>query len=167
MGVPTYSPQNMVVTVNGQDITGFGDTDIVTIALDESKFVKYTSVDGGVSRSHNVANAGIFTFTLNQTSKANQIFSSLLQLDLANPDGSNTFGVGIRDENTSGTGTYYLGTGSWVQGMPESGYQKEINTREWVVEASDIKWNISGNESSDAVAAASTAATIGAITGAL
>lgn len=161
MGVATYSPKNMVITLGGLPITGFSDSDMVTISLDEPKFAKYNSVDGAISRSHNVADAGRFVFSLNQTSSANQLFSSALQLDLANPDGSNTFTVGVRDENTSGTGTYYLGTGAWVEGMPESGYAKEIGVREWVVEASDIKWNISGNESSSVVGAAATAGTIG------
>ena len=165
MSVATYSPKNMVITLGGLPVTGFGDSDMVTISLDEPKWAKYTSVDGTVSRSHNVADSGRMVFTLNQTSAANQIFSSALQLDLANPDGSNTFGVAIRDENTSGAGTFYLGTGSWVEGMPESAYGKEISTREWVVEISDIKWNISGNESSNIVGLASTAAAVGAIAG--
>jgi len=52
-----------------------------------------------------------------------------------------------------------------VEGMPESGYAKEIGIREWVVEASDIKWNLSGNESSDLVGIASTAAAVGAAVG--
>jgi len=160
MGVATYSPKKLVNSIAGVEITGFSDSDIVTISLDEAKFVKYTSVDGTTSRSHNVSDSGRFVYSLNQTSAANQVFSGLLKNDLANPDGSQTFGIGVRDENTSGTGTYYLGTGSWVEGMPESGYAKEIGVREWVVEASDIKWNISGNESSDIVGAASTVATV-------
>ncbi|NRA42484.1 MAG: DUF3277 family protein [Pseudomonadales bacterium] len=160
MGVATYSPKKLVNSVAGETITGFSDSDIVTITLDEPKFVKYTSVDGTTSRSHNVSDSGRFVYTLNQTSAANQIFSGLLKADLANPDGSATFGLGVRDNNTSGTGTYFLGTGAWVEGMPESGYAKEIGTREWVIEASNIEWNISGNESSDVVNALSTAATV-------
>lgn len=165
MSVATYSPKNMVITLGGLPVTGFSDSDMVTISLDEPKWAKYTSVDGTVSRSHNVADGGRFVFTLNQTSAANQIFSSALQLDLANPDGSNTFGVAVRDENTSGAGTFYLGTGSWVEGMPESAYGKEIGTREWVVEVSDVKWNLSGNESSEIVGLASSAAAVGAAAG--
>ena len=165
MSVATYSPKNMVITLGGLPVTGFSDSDMVTISLDEPKWAKYTSVDGTVSRSHNVADGGRFVFTLNQTSAANQICSSALQLDLANPDGSNTFGVAVRDENTSGAGTFYLGTGSWVEGMPESAYGKEIGTREWVVEVSDVKWNLSGNESSEIVGLASSAAAVGAAAG--
>ena len=160
MGVATYSPKKLVNSIAGYEITGFSDTDIVTISLDEPKFVKYNSVDGTTSRSHNVSDSGRFVYSLNQTSNANQIFSTLLKNDLANPDGSLTFGIGVRDGNTSGAGTYFLGTGSWVEGMPENGYAKEIGVREWVVEASDIKWNISGNESSDVVGALSTASAV-------
>ena len=148
MGVATYSPKNMVILVGTEQITGFGDGDMVTVELDEDKFAPYVSVDGEVSRSHNVANTGKFTFTLNQTSKANALFTALMQLDLADRSGTSNgiVPIVVRDENSFNSGTFYIGTNCWITGMPSSAFGKEITTREWVLQASEIVWSISGNE---------------------
>lgn len=143
MSTETYSPKNMIMTVNGVQLTGFGDTDMVTISLDEAKFTKYVSVDGQVARSHNVADTGRFVFTLNQTSAANQVLSGLLALDTAEASGNNVFSVAVRDQNSDGT--FYLGTDCWIEGMPESSFGKEIGTREWVIEARKIRYSIAGS----------------------
>lgn len=132
----------MILTVNGAQLTGFGDTDMVTVSLDETKFAKYVSVDGEVSRSHNIADTGRFVFTLNQTSSANAILSGLLSADTSEPTGRHTFAVAVRDQNSKGT--FYLGTDCWIEGMPESSFGKEIGTREWVIEARKIRYSIAG-----------------------
>lgn len=142
MSTETYSPKNMVITVAGRQVTGFGDTDMVTISLDEAKFVKYVSVDGEVSRSHNVADTGRFVFTLNQNSSANELFSGLLTADTFDASGNLVFPVAVRDENSNGT--FYLGTDCWIEGMPESSFGKEIGTREWVIEAKKIRYSLAG-----------------------
>jgi len=132
----------MIITVAGVQVTGFSDTDMLTVSLDEAKFVKYVSVDGEVSRSHNVADTGRFVFSLNQTSRANTLFSGLLISDTANPTGDLTFPIAVRDQNSEGT--FYLSKNCWIEGMPESGFGKEIGTREWVCEAEKIRYAITG-----------------------
>lgn len=132
----------MIISVAGVQITGFGDSDMVTISLDEDKFTKYVSVDGEVSRSFNVADTGRFVFTLNQTSQANAVLSGLLTADVFDNTGNLTFPVAIRDQNSEGT--FYLGTDCWVSAMPESAFGKEIGTREWVIDASKIRYAITG-----------------------
>jgi hypothetical protein len=152
--VNTYSPKRLVVQVQGQQLTGFSDSDMVTISLDEEKFAKYISVDGQVSRSFNVANSGKFVISLNQTSKANQILSTLLSADVADNTGKLTFQMSVRDMNSPLT--FYTGVDCWVSGMPESSFGKEIETREWTIEASSIIYNISGNGSSEILGAIGT-----------
>lgn len=132
----------MIITVAGVQITGFGDSDMLTVSLDEAKFVKYTSVDGEVARSFNVADTGRFVFTLNQTSRANGVLSALLTADVSDNTGNLTFPVAIRDQNSEGTA--YLGTECWIEGMPESAFGKEITTREWVIDAAKIRYAITG-----------------------
>ena len=143
MSVDTYSPKNMVLLVNGIQVTGFSDTDLVTITRDEAKFVKYIGVDGGVSRSHNVAEAASAVFSLSQTSSSNGVFSNLIQRDNEDPSGSRTFDMEILDRNS---GTYFRGTGCWIENMPEAGYAKEISSREWTVDIAELKWWIFGND---------------------
>ena len=142
MSTATYSPKRMIISIAGTQITGFGDSDMLTVSLDEDKFVKYTSVDGEVSRSFNVPDTGRFVLTLNQTSQANSTLSGLLTADVFDNTGNLTFPVAIRDQNSEGT--FYLGTDCWVVGMPESGFGKEIGTREWVIDASKIRYAITG-----------------------
>lgn len=139
----TYSPKRLIIAVAGQQLTGFGDSDMVTVALDEAHFTKYKSVDGEVSRSFNPTSSGSFTITLNQTSRANQILSGLLLADIADNTGNLVFPVTVRDLNSSDT--FYLGTNCWVESMPESNFAKEIETREWVLQSEKIFFNISGN----------------------
>ena len=139
----TYSPKRLVLTVAGQRIEGFGDTDIVSVTLDEPKFVKYIGADGQVSRSFNPASSGRFTITLAQTSSANQILSAILLADVADNTGNLVVPVTLRDLNSSDT--FYIGTNCWVENMPESNFGKEIDTREWVLDAEKIFYNISGN----------------------
>lgn len=143
MSLPTYSPKRLVITAGGQAISGFSDSDILSVALDEDKFVKYVSVDGQVSRSFNVADSGKFVLTLNQTSKANLILNSLLKADALDNTGRLTFPMYVADGNSEGT--FFIGSNCWVAGMPECKYVKEIEVREWVIEAEKIAYNITGN----------------------
>ena len=143
MSVSTYSPKRLVISVLGKNITGFSDDDMITVSLDEDKFVKFTSVDGESARSYNVSSAGKFVITLNQTSKANQTLSALLLADMADNTGQLTFPVAIRDLNSDGT--FYLAKDCWLVGMPESSFNKEIENRVWTLDAADIKFNLAGS----------------------
>ena len=144
MSVGTYAAKKMVTLINGLPLRGFSDSDMVTVALDEESFVKYMSVDGQGSRSANGNSAGTFTFSLAQTSASNQIFSEILKTDIKRSDGSVKCDVTIVDPNSNGT--YYKSVTCWIKGMPESGFNKEISTREWVVDSTDIDWNIAGTQ---------------------
>lgn len=143
MAVKTYSPLDMVILVAGQQVTGFSDTDMLAIALDEPKFVKYTGVGGDSSRSHNVANGATITFQLSQTSSANDLFSTILLADTKNPTGNNVVNVEVRDPNS---GTKFLAIDSWIQGMPEVSYAKEISVREWVFDVPELTYTIKGSQ---------------------
>jgi hypothetical protein len=145
MSIPTYSPKRLIVTINGVQITGFGDSDIITVALDEDKFAKFVSVDGPVSRSHNVSSSGTFTITLAQTSGANEVLSTLLNLDTLDASGNATFSVSVIDANSKNKGTSYTSKNCWVRGMPESPFSKEVTERVWVIDAENISFGIVGN----------------------
>lgn len=140
--VATYSPKRVILTIYGKQIQGFSDNDMVTVVKDEDSFAKYIAVDGEVSRSHNPSSSGKFTITLNQTSPANQLLSTLLLADIADNTGKLVFGVSLRDLNSSGT--FYYGHDCWVSKMPDSGFNKAIGTREWVIETKTMFYNVSG-----------------------
>lgn len=138
----TYSPKRCVLTVAGIRVEGFSDNDMFTVSLDERSFVKFIGADGDVARSHNPATSGKFVLSLNQTSTANQVLSGLLQADVLENTGRLVFPVTLYDLNSNGT--FYLGLNCWIEGVPESGYGKAVGTREWVIESTSMKYNISG-----------------------
>lgn len=142
----TYSPKRLILAINGVQITGFSDTDIVTVTQDEPKFVKYIAVDGDVSRSYNPSSSGRFVISLNQTSQANEVLSTLLALDVATNTGEATFVVTLRDTNSNGTS--YIAKNCWVENMPESSFSKEITTREWVIDTADMSYFVAGHSES-------------------
>ena len=141
--VNTYSPKRLVCSIAGQKLSGFSDTDIVTVALDEDQFIKYIGADGEVSRSFNPAISGSFTFTLAQTSRANQILSAIFLADIADNTGNLVVPVIVRDMNSSDT--FYIGAQCWIRKMPDSAFNKEIDSREWIIDCDKILFNISGN----------------------
>jgi hypothetical protein len=140
MSVRTYSPGEIVMTVNGVAMGGFADGTFITVARDEQSFTKVTGADGTVSRSKSNNRSGTVTLSLKQTSPSNEILSALLVQDEL--DNSGVVPVLIKDN--SGTSRFFSGTG-WVQGMPSVEYGKEIANREWVIEMADMEINVAGN----------------------
>lgn len=140
MGVRTYSPGAIVMTVNGVAMGGFADGTFITVARDEQSFTKVTGADGSVSRSKSNNRSGTITLTLQQTSPSNDVLSALLAQDEL--DNSGVISVLVKDN--SGDSRFFSGTG-WVQGMPSVEYGKEIANREWVIEMADMEFNVAGN----------------------
>lgn len=132
----------MIISVGGRQVTGFSDTDLVTITRDEQKFTKIAGADGEIGRSHNCSDAGTITFSLMQTSEANDYFSQLLLNDAASIDGSDMVSVYISDE--LGT-SKYLAEESWFQNPAEAGFANEIGTREWILDCAKISHFNGGN----------------------
>ena len=129
----------MIITIDGTQVTGFSDGDLVTVSFDDAKFAKYVSVDGPTSRSHNVSNAGMFKFSLSQTSASNGIFSNALNRDDARV-GKGLLKVYIADPLSGGT--FFKSNDCWVKGLPEAAFGKEIGAFEWEVDAPNIKFSI-------------------------
>jgi len=139
-GVRTYSPSEIVMTVNGVAMGNFADGTFITVARDEQSFTKVTGADGTVSRSKSNNRSGTVTLSLQQTSPSNEVLSALLAQDEL--DNSGVVPVLIKDN--SGTSRFFSGTG-WIQGMPSVEYAKEIANREWVIEMADMEFNVAGN----------------------
>lgn len=139
-GVRTYDPSQVIVTINGANMSGFADGTFVTIERDEQSFTKVIGADGTSSRSKTSNRSGMLTITLAQTSPSNDILSALLAQDEASSDA--VFSVQVKDN--SGDSRVFSGTG-WVQGMPSIEYGKDMSNREWVIELVDMEFNIAGN----------------------
>jgi hypothetical protein len=138
----TYSACKVKTVIAGIAISGFGESDMITVERDEAKFIKTTGADGVVSRSHVCHNAGQIQITLQQTSKANDALSGLLAADEATLQGQ--FPIVIKDLN--GT-SVYVGSDCWITGPPPGSFGKEIGERVWVIDCADLKMFTGGNHS--------------------
>lgn len=142
MAVRTYDPADVIVTIDGNNINGYADGTFVSIERTEQTFTKVTGADGSTTRSKTNDRSGTLTLTLLQTSPSNEILSNILNQDEAD----NTGVVAVQVKERSSGSKFATGSG-WIQGLPTIEYGNEITTREWTIEMSEIKFNVSGVES--------------------
>jgi hypothetical protein len=146
MAANTYSACELLVQFGNIVLTGFGETDIVTIKRDEDRFIKKAGADGHIGRARVCHNSGTVEITLSQTAKANDQLSKLLAND-ESTCGTKTFSLIIKDGCGSSN---YTGTDCWISGPPEVKYGKELQDRVWKIEVSDLTMFVGGNESGGA-----------------
>jgi len=144
----TYSACKVIFTASGTRVRGFGESDMINVERDSTKFVKVTGADGRVSRSHNCDNAGQIQVTLQQTSEANDFFSQLLLVDETTLSGQ--FAVTITDLN--GT-TNIIGADCWLVGPPAVPMGKEITDRVWTIDVANLSMYVGGNKNSNLISA--------------
>ncbi len=66
----THDLKRCILTVAGRRITGFGESDGVSLTRDEQRYTKKYGADGPVSRSRTNAKGGTVTITIKQTNIA-------------------------------------------------------------------------------------------------
>jgi hypothetical protein len=145
MGVKTYDPQQVSLSMGGQIASGFADGTFISVERDEDTFNKVTGADGQVSRSKTANKSATLTLTLAQTSPFNDILSALAAADEVSSTG--VFPVILKDN--SGTTIVSSGAG-WIRKPPTSGFGKEIENREWVIDMASTIFFVGGNTDSDA-----------------
>lgn len=128
MAVDTYNLKEVIITVNGIPMSGFGDNDALTVEYQEDAWTTKTGADGEVVRSRTNNEVALFRLTLMQTSEANQVLQAAILLDKA--IGRTLFGVGMVDLNRS---EVLSGTDCYIQQSPQRQYNKEAGEREWVI----------------------------------
>lgn len=128
--VRDFVADDLLITINGQLMTGFGPNDKVTIESANDAGIKATEgIDHEISRSRNKSKRAKITIPLAQTSAWNDKMCGLYETDLAN---GAPFSISIQDLN--GT-TNVTATRAWIQGYPSAGFGSGADqTRSWVVE---------------------------------
>jgi hypothetical protein len=140
LAVRTYDAAQVILTVNGVEISGYASDTFISIEREEPSFTKVVGADGTTSRAKSNNRSGTMTITLSQTSPSNDYLSALLAQD----ELSNSGVVPVILKDISGQSRFFSGTG-WVQGMPSVEYAKEISDREWLIDLADMEFNIAGN----------------------
>jgi hypothetical protein len=140
--VATYAPIELYVNINGYRVTGFSDTDILTITRDTPKFTKQTGVMDETARAHSASSGARLSLTLMQTSAANDILSGYLRNDDKNPSAANLLNIYITDHN----GTFhFVSDNAWIVDYPESSFGNELQNRVWEIDCANSVQFVGGN----------------------
>lgn len=126
-GVVTYNPKMLVIVYGSREVDGFAEDDMVTIKpLGEGTQI-YSGADGSVGRSMDPNQTYEVTIALATTSKTNDYFSNVYNLDRST--GRGILPLTIKD--LSGT-TVFQANQAWITNFPEHKRGRKIEAQEWV-----------------------------------
>lgn len=138
--VRQYDPALVVLTVDGQDISGFADGTFVLASRNNDLFTLTVGADGEATRSKSNDLSGRITVTLQQTSISNDIFSALADADELSNQGS--FPIQVKDASGN---TLSSAETAWVVKKADATFGKETENREWIIEAACLEHFVGGN----------------------
>ena len=125
----SYNPKKVIVTANGNTITGYADGTFLTITPRAERWTSISGADGEVSRAKSNDKRYEVTLTLAHTSPSNDILSNFFYLDESLDSG--VFSLTITDLN----GTSILQTkNAWIRQLPDQEFSKENTERAWVID---------------------------------
>ncbi|WKV20445.1 putative structural protein [Pseudomonas phage 16Q] len=144
-GLLNYSPNDVTITIAGlYSVTGYAEGTFVRITKDTQQVTTTRAMDGTISRIKSPDTGWKIEITLAQSSSANDIFSTLWNVDKVT--GMGKFPLFIKDG--SGTTMFTAGT-AWVEDLPDIVFSNQLETRTWRFAATDVIVNIGGNDSND------------------
>lgn len=132
-GVVTYNPKMLVIVYGSREVDGFAEDDMVTIKpLGEGTQI-YSGADGSVGRSMDPNQTYEVTIALATTSKTNDYFSNVYNLDRST--GRGILPLTIKD--LSGT-TVFQANQAWITNFPEHKRGRKIEAQEWVFNTGQV-----------------------------
>lgn len=131
--ISTYDPAQVIVTVDGRDIAGFADGTFVNVERNADAFTLAMGSDGEGTRSKSNDRSGRFTFTLQQSALGNDILNEIANAD----EQSNQGVVAVQVKDASGN-SLHSAEKAWVVKKATSGYAKETENREWILETNEL-----------------------------
>lgn len=132
-GVVTYNPKMLVIVYGSREVDGFAEDDMVTIKpLGEGTQI-YSGADGSVGRSMDPNQTYEVTIALATTSKTNDYFSNVYNLDRST--GRGILPLTIKD--LSGT-TVFQANQAWITNFPEYKRGRKIEAQEWVFHTGQV-----------------------------
>lgn len=132
-GVVTYNPKMLVIVYGSREVDGFAEDDMVIIKpLGEGTQI-YSGADGSVGRSMDPNQTYEVTIALATTSKTNDYFSNVYNLDRST--GRGILPLTIKD--LSGT-TVFQANQAWITNFPEHKRGRKIEAQEWVFHTGQV-----------------------------
>lgn len=140
-----YAPNDVTITVAGlYSVTGFAEGTFVRITKDTQQITTTRAMDGTMSRVKSPDTGWKVEVTLAQSSSANDIFSTLWNVDKVT--GMGKFPLMIKDGSGS---TMFMAATAWIEELPDIVFSNQLETRTWRFGATDVIVNIGGNDSGD------------------
>lgn len=130
----TYNLAQVLITVNGLPLEGFGESDAVTFAPNSPIYESAVGADGEVTRSATNDRSGTLTFTLMSTSLSNDLFSTFMILSKTVGVGD-TFPIYIKDLNSNDT---LIASKCYIQDEAEMSFGRDASEREWTIYAANV-----------------------------
>lgn len=138
-GVKNYDPKLFSLIVGGKIISGFADNTFIKLERNEQAFNLKVGVTGEAVRAKNNNLSGKITATLMQSAQSNDDLSSFALADQL----TNAGAVPVLVKDGSGT-TVASAVTAWVQKLPNTEFQKEATSREWVLETDELLMFVGG-----------------------
>lgn len=137
--VDTIDPKDVILTVDGKIITGYGQDTYIEVDRDSNQVEDEVGAEGDVTRRITNDRRGTITISLLQTSPSNLILSTLARLDEISGDG--IFAVIIKDNRGN---DLHMAPNSWIQKMPRVTYRAGVEVRVWPLRTSNLQMIVGG-----------------------
>ncbi len=143
MGVKTYDASQVAMVFGPIEISdGLADGTFVSIEQNEDSFLLMVGADGEACRAKSNNKSGRVTFTLLQSSLANDLLSATHNLDVASPNGDGIAPLLVKDNSGR---TIVAAEKAWVVRQPTVEFAREVSTREWIIESDALQSVFGGN----------------------
>lgn len=137
MGIATYTPGNITMTLAGHVVEGW---DSISVRRNAVAFRHIPGIRGSGTRVRVKDSSATITLELAQTSNTNSILSQIHQLDIS--QGTGRIELILRDPD--GDYVFQSNTG-YVAGYPDSGFTGDIQTRTWTINCQTSTLFVGGN----------------------
>lgn len=139
MSVKNYDPKLFSCIVGGKIMSGFSDGTYIKVERNEQAYNLKVGVTGEATRAKNNNRSGKITVTLMQSAQSNDDLSSIAAAD----ELGNAGVVPVLVKDGSGS-TVASAVTAWVMKYPNTEFQKEATTREWVLETDELLMFVGG-----------------------
>jgi hypothetical protein len=137
-----YDPAKIICVFAGIPLSGFADGTYFSITRNEESFALRTGVTGESCRAKNNNKSGRATFTLMQSAACNDLLSAMNAIDEGSPMGDGIGAFTFTDLNGTSSAAAEK---AWIVKPADMGFSKEAETREWVIEMSDLTMVVGGD----------------------
>ena len=141
MTIANYAPDEVNCLALGIALSGFADGTFISISKDKVPFSMGESADGIPSRLYNRSQTYTITLTFHCGSPSNDVLTKLWLLDENTQRGR--FPLLIKDLSGS---DLFFSTSAWIEGIPTVTKSVTMDTRVWVLRATQSALNVGSNQ---------------------